>query len=109
MAARKKNQFNRDAELKSQPMRMVPPVDECLRAAELDPALGKFAPAYLRILIRHAQAGLREKLGTIGVTATTTRASSVAEVVRMARESVAADEPSLRTVVNATGIVLHTN
>jgi L-seryl-tRNA(Ser) seleniumtransferase len=109
MAARKKNQFDRDAQLKSQPMRMVPPVDECLRAAELDPALGKFAPAYLRILIRHAQAGLREKLGTIGVTATTTRASSVAEIVRMARESAAADEPSLRTVVNATGIVLHTN
>jgi L-seryl-tRNA(Ser) seleniumtransferase len=109
MATRKKNQLPQDADHQSQPMRMVPPVDECLRAAELDPALGNFSPAYLRTLIRHAQAGLREKLGTIGVTAAMTRDSSVVEIVRMARESAAADEPSLRPVVNATGIVLHTN
>ena len=109
MAARKKNQLQQNADRQSQPMRMVPPVDECLHAAELDPALSKFAPAYLRILIRHAQAGLREKLGTIGVTAAATRDSLVAEIVRMARESAAADQPSLRPVVNATGIVLHTN
>ena len=90
-------------------MRMVPPADQCLLAAASDPALSKFAHAYLRILIRHAQAGLRERLGTIGGSATATRASMIAEIVRMAREFAAADEPSLRPVVNATGVVLHTN
>ena len=35
---------------------MLPPIDECLRAALRDPALSGFAHGYLRILLRQAQA-----------------------------------------------------
>ncbi len=96
---------------------MMPPVDECLRAAAREPALNSFAHGYLRILVRQAQAALRDraqsafeqKSPTAVDGVAPTRALLVAEIVRMACEFAAADEPSLRPVVNATGVVLHTN
>ncbi len=88
---------------------MVPPVDECLQAAARDPALSGFARGYLRILVRQAQAALRAKIAAAGNGAPPTRAALVDEIVQMARAAAAADEPSLKVVVNATGVVLHTN
>ena len=38
-----------------------------------------------------------------------TREALVDEIVRIANAAAAADEPALRTVINATGVVLHTN
>ena len=117
MAARKKTPPREHSDERSQLMRMMPPVDECLRAAAREPALNSFAHGYLRILVRQAQAALRDRAqaalerkssAAVGAVAPT-RASMVAEIVRMACEFAAADEPSLRPVVNATGVVLHTN
>jgi len=88
---------------------MVPPVDECLQAAARDPALSGFARGYLRLLVRQAQAALRAKIASTGSGAPPTRASLVDEIVQMARAAAAADEPSLKAVINATGVVLHTN
>ena len=88
---------------------MVPPVDECIRAAERDPALSAFDRGYLRILVRQAQAALRGTMASSTSGVAPPRASLVDEIVRMTRAAAAADEPSLRAVVNATGVVLHTN
>ncbi len=90
-------------------LRMLPSVDECLRAAHCDPALAGFGHAYLKLVIRQAQATLRELIASGRGDLTRTREQLVAEVVRMARGAIAADQPALRPVVNATGVVLHTN
>ena len=84
----------------------MPPIDECLRAAENEPKLAALGGAYLKMLLRRAQAGLREELraGRGG-----DRAALLAEIIRRAANAAAADEPHLRPVVNATGVVLHTN
>jgi len=119
MALRKKNQ-NREAQdpskedrskpdRRSQLLRMLPPIDECLRAAERDGALGGFGRGYLRILVRQAQSALRDTMASLASGAEPARERLVEEIVRMAREAAAADEPALRAVVNATGVVLHTN
>ena len=117
MAARKKTPPREHSDERSQVMRTVPPVDECLRAVVREPALSSFGGGYLRILVRQAQTALREraqaaleqKSSAAASEGAPTRASMVAEIVRMACAFAAADEPSLRTVVNATGVVLHTN
>jgi L-seryl-tRNA(Ser) seleniumtransferase len=117
MAVRKKNPRQAKTDRQSQLMSRLPPVDECLRAAERDPALRGYAHGYLRILVRQAQAVLRDRAQTAlkqemaatGDGVAPTRASLVEEIVRLTRAAVAADEPSLRAVVNATGVVLHTN
>ena len=88
---------------------MLPPIDECMRAAMSEPALSGFAHGYVRILVRQAQAALRETLAALDDAGAVTRAGLVEEIVRMARAAAAADEPSLKPVLNATGVVLHTN
>jgi L-seryl-tRNA(Ser) seleniumtransferase len=109
MAARKKTESHENPDQRAEVLRMVPPVDECLKAAERDAALNGFARGYLRLLVRQAQAALRAKIARARSGATPTRASLVDEIVQLARAAAAADEPSLKAVVNATGVVLHTN
>ena len=87
---------------------MLPPIDECLQAALRDPALTGCAHGYVLILLRRAQAALRETLAA-GPAGAVTRAGLVQEIVRMVSAAAAADQPSLRAVINATGVVLHTN
>jgi L-seryl-tRNA(Ser) seleniumtransferase len=60
------------------------------------------------MLVRQAQSALRERLAAAEAGAAT-RAGLVEEIVRMAGAAAAADEPALRPVINATGVVLHTN
>jgi L-seryl-tRNA(Ser) seleniumtransferase len=109
MAARRKNQNHQTPDQRSQVLRMLPPIDECLRAALREPALSGFAHGYLRILLRQAQAALRTRLVSAGAGAPPPREGLVEEIVRMAVAAAAADEPALKPVVNATGVVLHTN
>jgi L-seryl-tRNA(Ser) seleniumtransferase len=127
MAARRKNQNRQAIDGRSKVLRALPSIDECFRAALRDPALNGFAHDYLRLLLRRAQAALRTSLASaeIGTAPTDSgaepsiaaadnyaapgREALVDEIVRIASAAAAADEPSLRTVVNATGVVLHTN
>jgi L-seryl-tRNA(Ser) seleniumtransferase len=109
MAARSKNQNHQTPDRRAQILRILPPIDECLRAALRDPGLSRFAHGYLRILLRQAQAALREAIVSAEAGAAPTRESLVHEIVRMAGAAAAADEPVLKAVVNATGVVLHTN
>ncbi|MGH7935013.1 MAG: L-seryl-tRNA(Sec) selenium transferase [Candidatus Binataceae bacterium] len=115
-SAKKKSDRTTSAGGRGQVLRTLPAVDECLKAAVNDPVLGGFSRNYLKIVVRRAQGALREAiLGANGDSlvnsedASKARDVMVARVLDAARAAVAADEPALKTVVNATGVVLHTN
>jgi L-seryl-tRNA(Ser) seleniumtransferase len=94
-------------------LRAMPPVDECMRACEGALEIDGLSREYVRLMVRRAQAELRLALisnpGTAATSAAPTRQALIDEVVVRARAAIEADEPSLRSVINATGVVLHTN
>jgi L-seryl-tRNA(Ser) seleniumtransferase len=89
--------------------RALPPIDECLRAAEAVPALAGLSRDYLKLHVQRAQASLRAAIIAGRETIAGDRAAMVQAVVREAERAIAADGPRMRPVVNATGVVLHTN
>jgi L-seryl-tRNA(Ser) seleniumtransferase len=89
--------------------RGLPSVDECLRAAEVVPALAGLSRSYLKLQVQRAQAALRAAIVAGRETISGDRDSMVQAIVRAAELAVAADEARLYPVVNATGVVLHTN
>ena len=99
----------RDARAES--LRAMPPVDECLRACEGVAGIDGLGREYVKLMVRRAQAELRLALISEQGTApgSPTRESMLEEIVRRTRTAIEADEPSLRPVINATGVVLHTN
>jgi len=93
-------------------LRNLPAVEECLVAAERDPALATLSRPYLTTLIRRLLAARRAELAATPGTATgaaLSRAELLAETVRRVRDAAATGDAALQTVVNATGVVLHTN
>lgn len=93
---------------RAQALSAMPPIDECLRSAKDEPTLAGLGAVYLKMLVRRAQADLREELRA-GRGPDRDRAALRAEIVRRAAHAATRDEPHLRPVVNATGVVLHTN
>jgi len=101
---------SRDA--RAELLRAMPPVDECLRACEGVAGIDGLGREYLKLMVRRAQAELRQAVllpGLADASPAPTRQSMVEEIVRRTQAAIEADEPALRTVVNATGVVLHTN
>ena len=94
-------------------LRAMPPVDECLRACEGVAGIDGLGREYVKLMVRRAQAELRlavsSRPGMADASALPTRQAMLDEVVRRTRASIEADEPALCPVVNATGVVLHTN
>jgi L-seryl-tRNA(Ser) seleniumtransferase len=107
----KHSRKNRDADTdaRAQAVRAIPPIDECLRAAEANPALAGFSRSYLKVTVQRASADLRAAILAGRDTHLRDRDAMVDAVVQAAARAIAADEPVLRPVVNATGVVLHTN
>ncbi|MFL6230379.1 MAG: L-seryl-tRNA(Sec) selenium transferase [Pyrinomonadaceae bacterium] len=98
----------------SNPLRALPSIDEVLRAAEADaPARGRASHGRLTMLARSVTEELREELrarapGTLN--GGHSRASLLAEAVRRLAARVERDGAAgLRRVINATGVILHTN
>lgn len=89
--------------------RMLPSVDECLRAAESDDALGAIGRGWRVELIRNALAQVRTQLAGGAGEAAESRERLAALVIAQARAALANAAPPLRAVVNGTGVVLHTN
>jgi L-seryl-tRNA(Ser) seleniumtransferase len=89
-------------------LRAIPSFDECLRAAAREPALANLGTAYVKLLIRRAHDALREELFA-ATGGEPERAAILAGIIHRAAHAAAADAPHLRPVVNATGVVLHTN
>jgi L-seryl-tRNA(Ser) seleniumtransferase len=98
-----------DADARSELIRALPPIDECLRAAEANPVLAGFSRSYIKLTVQRAQSELRAAILAGRGTHPKDRAAMIDAVVRAAAHAVAADEPVLGPVVNATGVVLHTN
>jgi L-seryl-tRNA(Ser) seleniumtransferase len=93
-------------------LRNLPPVEECVSAALRDPALAGVSRPYLTTLMRRLLTARRAELMASAADATaevSPRAVLLAELLWRARESAADGQSSLRAVVNATGVVLHTN
>jgi L-seryl-tRNA(Ser) seleniumtransferase len=107
----KHSRKTRDADTDSRAslIRALPPIDECLRAAEALPALAGLSRSYLKVTLQRAQAELRAAILSGRDPQTRDRDAMIDAVVRAAAHAVATDEPVLRSVVNATGVVLHTN
>jgi L-seryl-tRNA(Ser) seleniumtransferase len=90
-------------------LRALPSVDECLRRAEASPALEGFARAYLKATVARVMAAMRGAIAQESAALPDGRDALLAEIVRRVEHAVAVDEPALMGVVNATGVVLHTN
>jgi len=89
-------------------LRAMPPVDECIRAAEAHPALGGLSRAYLKALVTRAQGAMRAAIAN-GKLQAPSREDIIERIVGEVEHAAAIDEPALKSVVNATGVVLHTN
>src|SRR5262249_54444984 len=95
---------------KSDLYRLLPSVDDLLRAPELAPLLAREGPAALTEAIRSVLEQLREEIssGRLGSAETVQLAlSGLPDAI--ARSLRAAMAFSLHPVINATGVVLHTN
>jgi L-seryl-tRNA(Ser) seleniumtransferase len=90
-------------------LRALPSVDECLRKAESSPALEGFSRAYLKAAAARAMAQMRDAIANENAAVPDAREALLNEIVRRIEHAALADEPALKSVVNATGVVLHTN
>ncbi|MDO8432504.1 MAG: L-seryl-tRNA(Sec) selenium transferase [Candidatus Binatus sp.] len=90
-------------------LRALPSIDECLRAAAARPALAGLKREYVKLMVNRALSEMRSAM--LGGTANTgsDRGAIIEAVAAAVETSIAADLPSLRPVVNATGVILHTN
>jgi L-seryl-tRNA(Ser) seleniumtransferase len=90
-------------------LRALPSIDACLKAAISEERLRDLARDYLRKLARKAVDEFRASATSEPMDTTASRERILERIVgRMAALAVA-DEPRLHEVINATGVVLHTN
>jgi len=89
-------------------LRSIPSVEELLGQARLVALAGKVGRGLVTQAARNVLGGLRNELrGAASVNATALEPASLA--IRVAGEVEAALAPSLKHVINATGVILHTN
>src|SRR5216683_2597068 len=69
-------------------LRMLPSVDECLKAAEKEPTLTHLGREYLKLAVQHAQATLRELIASGVAGSPATRERMLEEVELAARSAV---------------------
>lgn len=95
------------------PLRSLPAVDRLLRHPALAPALAAYGREAVVAALRAALAAVREAWWTTGGTPAADAASPGAMSDRLVAAALArleeAEEGLLRPVINATGVVLHTN
>ncbi len=90
-------------------LRLLPPIDECIAAAERELDGHQLSRGYLKLLVRRAQDAIRAAIAARDADLPGDRAGMLAHVTAEVRTAFAADQPALRPLVNATGVVLHTN
>ena len=89
-------------------LRALPSVDECLRAAESRDSLSGLSRVYLKTLVTRAQVSHRKAILS-GNSDAHNREAMVEKIIREVEREAASDQPTLKSVVNASGVVLHTN
>jgi L-seryl-tRNA(Ser) seleniumtransferase len=90
-------------------LRHLPPVEECLNAADRDPALAEFSRTYLKGMMRKALTDLRREIVTEVSGLPASRERLLEEALQRTRAAIAKDQSTLTPIVNATGVVLHSN
>ncbi len=90
-------------------LRALPPLAECVATLERAPEAQGLRREYLKIATQRAEAALRAAILAGRHAGASTRGELIDAIVREAIRAIRADEPALRAVVNATGVVLHTN
>jgi L-seryl-tRNA(Ser) seleniumtransferase len=106
-AKRKENASAQTARIAS--LRLLPPIDECIAAAERELEVHRLSRGYLKLLARRAQNAIRGAIAAGDAALPATRDGMLARVTAEVRAAFAADRPALTPVINATGVVLHTN
>lgn len=85
----------------------IPPLDELLKQA--DPLQQQFGRQCTAQAIKHQLARLRQQIGD-GAVLPTDRKELTVQIIERAEQSLLTQfEPSLKPVINLTGIILHTN
>jgi L-seryl-tRNA(Ser) seleniumtransferase len=90
-------------------LRALPSIDACLKVALEVDQLRALGHDYLRKLARRAQDGVRAAVASGAIEADAARAQMLERIIARMLVLAQIDEPNLRGVVNATGVVLHTN
>src|SRR5581483_3600016 len=90
-------------------LRALPSIDACLKVALEVDQLGALGRDYLRKLARRAQDGVRAAVASGAIEAQAARAQMLEQIIARMLVLAQADEPNIRAVVNATGVVLRTN
>jgi L-seryl-tRNA(Ser) seleniumtransferase len=96
-------------EIRTSLLRAVPPVDECLRALAGSPHARGVSGAYLKKVVQQAADDLRAEIDAGRARNDGDRRAMLAQIVRRVENALIADEPAMKPLVNATGVVLHTN
>jgi len=87
----------------------MPPVDECLRALAGSAHAAGVNRLYLKKVVQQAADDLRAEIAAGRTRIEGDRPVLLAQIVRRAEEALNADEPIMKPLVNATGVLLHTN
>lgn len=90
-------------------LRTLPSVDECIRATESRNALSGLSHTYLKTLVTRAQIAHRNGILSGNSDVADTRETIIGKIIDWVEGAAASDEPALKSVVNASGVVLHTN
>jgi L-seryl-tRNA(Ser) seleniumtransferase len=90
-------------------LRALPSIDACLKVAMSEERLHDLSRDYLRKLARVAQDEFRRAFTSAAFGTEASREQMLEQTVERMVVLAQADEPKLRTVVNATGVVLHSN
>jgi L-seryl-tRNA(Ser) seleniumtransferase len=89
-------------------LRATPSTDECIRAAQSHPALAGLSHAYLKAQVTRALSAMRTAIAN-GKPEVATRHDLIRRIVAEVARATTIDEPALKTIINATGVILHTN
>ena len=90
-------------------LRQIPSVDELLRAPRLAPPLESLSRAYAVEMIRQFLATFRERLLNLPVADLPAELDLAALETEAAQILARAGQPSLVRVINASGVIIHTN
>jgi L-seryl-tRNA(Ser) seleniumtransferase len=101
-----RNAYVMEKKSKNQNLRALPSVDSLLHAADAVPLIEKYGRPLVAYALRKTLGDARAKLAKKG----NSEKPSIQNILVQAKRIIAAiTEPSLKPVINATGVVLHTN
>jgi len=90
-------------------LRQLPQVDDLLRHPELAPAVGPLPRLLAAAVVRRVLAAARRRINATPPETLASRLDETALLQDLRQALLDAAKPSLRRVVNATGVVIHTN